>query len=207
VDRSSGRSRAVTRFAWRFLVNRETKYESVAAVFRLVLSLGLFVALVTLIAWAFKAELTRFGVWFVARFGTAGMAAGSFLADGIHFPIPPQFYLLTGIAGGRRPSTVVLAVLAGSELGGLTAFSLARFVGRAEWTRRWLAAPSELLRGMIARQGHMGLVVAMLLPISYSLLCMASGAMRLPYRAYGVLALMRVPRLLLSYLVIALAWR
>jgi len=187
-------------------VNREARYETALAVLRVVMSFAVLVAIVSFVGWAFRDELSRFGQWFVSRFGVAGMVGGAFLADGLHFPIPPQFYLLTGIAGGYEVALVIVAVLAGSELGGLTAFALARLVGRSPFVARRLARPRGLLAGMIEKRGYVGLAAATLLPISFSILCMASGAMRLPYRAYGVLALMRVPRILLSYAVIVLAW-
>jgi membrane protein YqaA with SNARE-associated domain len=182
------------------------RYETLFAVLRILASFAVLIAGVSLLGWAFRDELSRFGAWFVARFGVAGMAAGAFLADSCHFPIPPQFYLLTGIAGGHQLSLVVAAVLLGSELGGLSAFLLARGVGRSPFIARRLATSRTLITGLIERQGYLGLAAATLLPISFSLLCMASGAMRLPYRAYGVLAVMRVPRILLSYVVIVLAW-
>jgi membrane protein YqaA with SNARE-associated domain len=188
------------------LVDRETKYETLFGVLRIVVSFAALVAIVSFLGWAFRGELSRFGTWFVSRFGVAGMGAGAFLADSIHFPIPPQFYLLTGIAGGHDVVIVVLAVLIGSELGGFTAFLLARGLGRVPVVARRLKTSRELLTGLIERQGYIGLAAATLLPISFSVLCMASGAMRLPYRAYGVLAVMRVPRIILSYVVIALAW-
>src|SRR3954471_14650482 len=31
---------------------------------------------------------------FVERFGVTGMAVGTLLADGLYFPVPPQFYML-----------------------------------------------------------------------------------------------------------------
>lgn len=185
---------------------RGTKNEALSAVARVVASFALLVAIVSLLGWAFHAELSRFGDWFVARFGLLGMAGGSFLADCIHFPIPPQFYLLTGVAGGHRVDAVVLAVLAGSELGGFTAFVLARGAGRAPFVARRLVRARELLARMIERHGYLGVAAATLLPVSFSLLCMAGGAMRLPYRAYGVLAAMRVVRIAVSYGVIAMAW-
>lgn len=188
-------------------MNRSTKYETVVAVLRVVASCVLLLGIVSFVGWAFRAELSRFGTWFVDRFGFAGIAAGAFLADGLHFPIPPQFYLLTGIAGGHATAIVIAAVLVGSELGGLTAFALARALGRAPVVARRLEKTRLLLNGLIERRGYFGLAVATLLPLSFCLLCMASGAMRLPYKAYGVLAVMRVPRILLSYLVIVLAWQ
>lgn len=187
-------------------MDRVVKYETLLGVLRIVASFAVLVAIVSFLGWAFRAELSRFGGWFVSRFGVAGMGAGAFLADSVHFPIPPQFYLLTGIAGGHEVVIVVLAVLIGSELGGLTAFMLARGLGRRPIVARRLQSSRDLLTGLIARQGYVGLAAATLLPISFSVLCMASGAMRLPYKAYGVLAIMRVPRILLSYVVIVLAW-
>jgi membrane protein YqaA with SNARE-associated domain len=188
--------------------DRVGKYETALAVLRVLASFALLVGIVSFLGWGFRAELSRFGSWFVERFGVAGMAAGAFLADSLHFPIPPQFYLLTGIAGGHEMAFVVGAVLVGSELGGLAAFTLARsVVGRTPFVARRLETARRLLAGVIDRRGYIGLAAATLLPFSFSLLCMASGAMRLPYKAYGVLAVMRVPRILVSYLVIVLAWQ
>ncbi|MBX3224231.1 MAG: hypothetical protein KF795_27190 [Labilithrix sp.] len=187
-------------------MDRATKNETLFAALRVTASFALLVATVTFLGWAFREQLSRFGDSFVARFGVLGIAAGSFFADCCHFPIPPQFYLLTGIAAGRPPTIVLSAVLVGSELGGLTAFALARVVGRAPGVARRLASTRDLLSRALARQGYVGLAAATLLPISFSILCMASGAMRLPYKAYGVLAVMRVPRIVLSYVVIVLAW-
>jgi membrane protein YqaA with SNARE-associated domain len=190
----------------RALVKVNLKSEAVRTTLRLVLGFGVFVGLVAICASVFHDQLSAFGTWFVHRFGVAGMVFGAFLADSFHFPVPPQFYLLTGVAGGHRVSIVVLAVLLGSELGGFTAFVLARGVGRSRLVAPRLAGARELLTKLISRRGSLGLAAATLLPVSFSILCMASGAMRLPYRSYGVLAVMRVPRILLSYIAIMLVW-
>lgn len=188
-------------------MERAESYGSWGAIARLVASCAVLVVVVSVIAWAFRAPLERFGHLFIDRFGVAGMVGGAFLADGIHFPVPPQFYLLTGIAAGHGPVGVVLAVLVGSVLGGLVAFVLGRVASRSAFVARRIEGPGRLLRGLVERRGYLGLAFAMLLPVSYCLLCVAGGAMKLPYRAYGVLALMRVPRILLSYAVIAVAWQ
>jgi membrane protein YqaA with SNARE-associated domain len=192
--------------AWRAVDATSTRAETILAVVRVVLSVAILVGIVTFVGWRYRAELTHFGTWFVGRFGVVGMIGGAFLADGFHVPLPPQFYLLTGIAGAYPHVVVVAAVLLGSELGGLTAFALARLAGGATFIDARIAKPKALLRKMIAKRGYFGLALATLLPISYSILCIATGAMRLPYRAYVVLAAMRVPRILLSYAVIVLAW-
>jgi membrane protein YqaA with SNARE-associated domain len=188
-------------------VASEVSYETTMGVLRLIVSVAVLLAVVTFVGWEFRAELSSFGTWFVARFGVGGMIFGSFLADGIHFPVPPQFYLLTGIAGGYAAPLVIGSVLAGSELGGLAAFALGRQLAqRSSFLRARLARPRQLLARMMSRRGYLGLAIATLLPVSYSVLCMAGGATELPYRAYVVLGVMRVPRILISYAVIVLAW-
>jgi membrane protein YqaA with SNARE-associated domain len=173
---------------------------------RLVLGFGVFLAIVTLLAWAFHSELERVGYWFVERFGIAGMVAGTFVADGLHFPVPPQFYLLTGVTGGGDAVATVGGVLVGSILGGLMAFAIGRRLSGTRLIGRWSRAPRDLLQRLLATHGNWGLVIAGLMPLSYWLLCSVGGVLRLPYRAYGVIALMRIPRILLSYALIVVAW-
>jgi membrane protein YqaA with SNARE-associated domain len=187
-------------------MNRDLPQETLVAVLRVAAGFTLLAMLVTGLGWALREQMSSFGEWFVGRFGALGIVAGTFLADGLHFPLPPQFYMLTGLAGGHAPAHVVACVLVGSELGGFAAFAGARVIGRSELVRRRVEHPRRLLARLVERRGYVGLAIAMLLPISFSLLCMASGAMRLPFKTYGVLAAMRVPRILLCYAVIALAW-
>lgn len=185
---------------------RELKYETLFAAIRLVVGLGALVVVVSLVGWRYRVELQAFGQWFVDRFGALGMIVGTALADGIHFPLPPQFYLVTGIAGGYGGATTFAAVLLGSEIGSLIAFSLGRFAGRSPFVDRRMEKPRQLLTRVMDRQGYLGLAVASLLPISFCILCLTAGAMRLPNKAWLVLAATRIPKLFLSYAVIALAW-
>lgn len=183
-----------------------TRYEAISAIVRLVLGLGALLGVVALLSWRFHAPLERFGHAFVARFGPLGVAGGSFLADGVHFPLPPQFYLLAGEAGGMPPVEALAAALVGSALGGFVAFAAARHLAAGERFAARVRTPKRLVGSLFAKHGYLGLALAATLPISYCILCALTGALRLPWRAYGVLAVMRVPRLLLSYAVIVAAW-
>lgn len=183
-----------------------TRYEAVSAVVRLVLGLGLLVAVVALLSWRFRDPLERFGHVFVERFGAAGVAGGAFLADGIHFPLPPQFFLFAGEAGGMSRWLAVSSALVGSTLGGLLAFAVARRLAHVEVLASKGRVTRRVLEVLFQKHGYLGVALAGTLPISYWVLCALSGALRLPWRAYGVLALVRVPRLLLSYAVIVAAW-
>src|SRR5690606_22113472 len=64
------------------------------------LGLGLIAALglVLVLARTLKPEVEHLGRALVDHGGYVGMALGSLIADGFHFPIPPQFYMLLAIA-------------------------------------------------------------------------------------------------------------
>lgn len=183
-----------------------TRREIIFGLVRLLAGFGALLAIVAFLGWAYRDELERFGGWFVGRFGIAGMAAGAFLADGLHFPLPPQFYLLTGIAGGVDTSSALLSVLVGSVLGGLTVFTFAHRASRIAFFAKRFAMTRDVIQRLVRRYGTWGIVLAGMLPVSYFVLCALGGMMRLRYRDYGVLAIMRIPRLVLSYLLIVLAW-
>lgn len=184
-----------------------TRGEVVLGVLRLLAGLAALLAVVSFLGWELRSELEHFGHWFVARFGVIGLAGGSFLADGLHFPLPPQFYLLTGIAGGIGTAAALGSVLVGSVLGGFTAYALARRAVRLPFLERSFATTRTLLEKLKNAYGPWGLVIAGMLPISYFVLCVLGGMMRLRVREFSVLALMRVPRIVLSYALIVLAWK
>lgn len=186
---------------------RELKWETAVGVLRLVVGLALLVGFVSLLGYRFREPLTQFGAWFVERFGVLGVIVGTALADGIHFPLPPQFYLLTGIAGGYGGYVTFFAVLAGSEIGSILAYFIGGAAAKTAMVDRFVDKPRAMLERVIARQGHLGLAIATLLPISWCILCATVGAMRLPRRALFVLLAMRVPKVLLSYAVIVYAWQ
>lgn len=187
-------------------LSHPSRREIVVGVMRLFVGFAALIGSVAVLGWRFRAELEHFGQWFVERFGAAGMAGGAFLADGLHFPLPPQFYLLTGIAGGFHTLPALASVLVGSVAGGLFAFAAARRVAGVPFFEQRFSSTRVLVQRLMTTRGAWGLVIAGMLPISYFVLCVLGGMMRLRFRDYGILALMRIPRLVLSYVIIVLAW-
>ena len=184
-----------------------TRRDIIVGCVRLFVGFAGLIAIVAFVGWRFRSELEHFGRWFVERFGAAGMAGGAFLADGLHFPLPPQFYLLTGIAGGYGTLPALACVLAGSITGGFVAFALARRVAGVPFFERRFSTTRHVLRRLLRARGKTwGLVIAGLLPVSFFVLCVLGGMMGLRYRDYAILGLMRIPRLVLSFGLIVLAW-
>ncbi len=186
--------------------DKKLRREMIWAFVHLLLGLGVLIGIVSLIGWRYREQLGHVATWFVAHLGVPGMFAGVVMADGLMFPVPPQVYLLTGIASGFSHVVSFAAVAAGSMTGGLLAFSIGRLLGKSKFIEKRLEKPRLLLDRLIEKHGVFGLVIASLFPVSYSALCMTTGAMRLPYRDYLVLGACRVPKLFLSFLVINYAW-
>ncbi|MGC4092521.1 MAG: VTT domain-containing protein [Polyangiaceae bacterium] len=173
---------------------------------RMAIGLVVLLAGVALLSSLFHAELERLGHAFVDRFGLWGMVVGSILADGFHFLLPPQFYMLMGISSGVPAAATLTAVCFGSWLGGWSAYFLAGRVGHIGAIERRLREPRQLLERAIERFGTSALVVVGFLPITYAALCYLAGLGRVSKRGFLVIALVRIPRLIAYYYLVRLGW-
>lgn len=185
-------------------VSRDARPEERGAWKSLAKIVAVFVVLIGL-SIAFREQLAPLGRAFVDRFGVAGLGLGAFLADGLHFPVPPQFYLATAIAAGDAHAVPVAVIIAGSILGGLVAFTGGRLAARGGLAATQFRTVTKV--GALLQKQGAGLVgVATFAPVPYWLLCVSAGLFRLPFRAYAIIGVCRVPKLLFFYGLIALAW-
>jgi membrane protein YqaA with SNARE-associated domain len=166
---------------------------------------ALLLVVAALASWV-RPELTALGEGFVERFGYAGMAAGTLAADAFHFPIPPQFYMLMAVTGGVPQVSTLAAICAGSLSGGYLGYELSKRLGRVGFIARRLEGPRRSAERAFQRWGYRAAVIASLLPIAYSVLCYLAGLNRLPVRFFAVLAVLRVPRLIVFYYLVRLGW-
>lgn len=173
---------------------------------RLALGLSLLLAFVVVLGRAFRPELEAIGRGFVARFGLFGMGLGTFIADGFHVPIPPQFYMLLGITSGVPAAHTLAVIGAGSFAGGWAGFLLSRRLLRFEAVASLFERPRRLTQAMLARYGAGALVFVSILPIAYSVLCYLSGLSGFKNRVFLVIALFRLPRLAVYYYLVELGW-
>jgi membrane protein YqaA with SNARE-associated domain len=164
------------------------------------------VAVVSLLGHHYRAELESMGRTILDRFGYVGIALGTFIADGIHFPIPPQFYMLASIAAGWSVLWTLVAVCMGSMLGGVTAYSIARKASHLRVFQRLLARTQRKVDSLFARFGYWAVALVSLTPIPFSMLCYVAGAHRMRARMFVVLSLFRIPKLVLYFYVVKLGW-
>jgi membrane protein YqaA with SNARE-associated domain len=175
-------------------------------ILRALAGFGLLLLVVFGIATAFRSELESLARGFIDRFGVVGMAIGTLLADGFHFPVPPQFYMLIAIASGFPPKLALTAVCIGSLIGGAAGYTLARRVAHFPRVARWLERSSRAARQLFERYGYWTVLIASLTPFPYSMWCYLAGAYKLPLRVFAVLALFRMPRLVVFWYLIRFGW-
>ncbi len=171
------------------------------------LALVVMIGFVSALARLFKPELEALGQGFLERFGALGLSLGTFLADGFHFPIPPQFYMLASITGGWSPLESLAAIAAGSMVGGVVSHLIGRHVlWRVAFLRRIVDRSRARIDWLFARYGYWAVAVGSISPVPFSLLCNLSDLYRVPFRIFLVLSLFRIPRLLIFYALIRLGW-
>jgi len=144
---------------------------------------------------------------FVRAFGYWGMALGTLLADGFHFPIPPQFYMLLAVASGASTARAFASIAGASLVAGYVGFRLSRRLANVEWIARAVRGPRLVFERLVKRYGYLAAVLASLLPLPYSVLCYLAGVNHLPARFFALLALFRIPKLMLFYYLVYIGWR
>ncbi|MFZ5895186.1 MAG: YqaA family protein [Myxococcota bacterium] len=155
----------------------------------------------------FREPLERLGRAFVERAGYPGMAFGTFIADGFHFPIPPQFYMLLAVTSGVSQAAALGAITLGSLLGGFAGYKFSGRLARVQTVAKRLERSRASADRLFGRYGYMAAVLATFLPVPYSVLCYLSGLNGLPLRVFLVLSLCRIPRLVFFFYVVRLGWQ
>lgn len=146
------------------------------------------------------------GYGFVERFGVTGMALGTLLADGMYFPVPPQFYMLLAIASRTPVAHSFPAIAAGSVLAGVVGYAIAERLSRTRWISQKTARLRKVLAASFERRGYGAALFLTLLPVPFSVLCYLAGLNRMPLKFLGLLAFFRIPKLAVFYVLLHLGW-
>ena len=159
-----------------------------------------------LVARLFHAQLEAIGVYFVHHFGVAGIFLGTFVADSVSFPVPPQFYLLTLVTCGGPQLPGLLAVCGATLVAGRCAYHLAGPLMRIGPLRRLVQRSQPRIDKLFLSHGYRTMLVASLTPVPFSVLCYLSGIYQIPPGPFYLFLILRVPRILIFYAVFRLGW-
>ncbi|NUO52343.1 MAG: hypothetical protein HOV80_26120 [Polyangiaceae bacterium] len=186
--------------------SRPSSREALRLIAKMVAGLAVLGVAVSIAAHFFRDELGAFGREIVEMLGVPGMALGTMLADGLHFPIPPQFYMVAAISAGTSQAAAIAAIAAGSVAGGHVAFYLAQKAGKLQFIQRQVRKVQKPLATLLEIHGTRAIVVGSLLPIPYAHLCYLMGLNRMRYRSFALLCALRIPKLLLYYSIVRFGW-
>jgi membrane protein YqaA with SNARE-associated domain len=184
----------------------EARRELLKLGLKFLLGAAALVALVSFLGHTFRPQLESMGRTFVDRFGYVGIGLGTFLADGLHCPVPPQFYMLASIASGRSVPWTLVAVCIGSLLGGIAAYTIASKASHWRFLRRLLARSQKSVGGLFERYGYWAVAIGSVSPLPYSFLCYLSGVYRMPPRIFLALSLFRIPKVVFYFYLVKLGW-
>lgn len=174
---------------------------------RLILTLAALIAVVAYLGSHYRAKIEWIGQWFLEKFGPAGMAAGSFLSDAFHFPIPPQFYLLTAVITEAPALPTLVAICAGALIGDGVAFLLGKYFARAGKAWKWMGTkPGAAIASEVNRRRYHAVLATTITPISYSWLCNVLGFYGAPARILILILPLRAIRIVLFYFAFQAGW-
>lgn len=163
--------------------------------------------LVVVASTLYRPQLEALARQVVARFGVGGMLLGTALADGMHFPVPPQFYLLTVVASGGAQAGPLGAICLGSLLGGSAGYLFGRFMAAREFVRARFQRSRARAAHLFTRHGLVSVLLLGLSPVPFSTVCQAAGFYRMSPGLFLLYIGLRIPRLLFFYALIRLGWR
>lgn len=150
--------------------------------------------------------LSTFATRLVIALGPAGIGVGTFLADGLHFPIPVQFYMVAVVAHGGPLAVPFAAMTIGSLAGGHLAFFVSQKIVGIRLVARGTRRASSRMKRLLDRFGTRAIIVGALLPVPYSFLCYLAGMNRLPYRQFAWVLALRPVKLLLFFALVRAGW-
>ena len=172
-----------------------------------VLPIGLLLA-VGLAGFFVREEVNALASWVFLRLGFTGLAALFLVSETIVSPLPPDAVLLivagSDLAAAWQGPIVTLAFL--SLLGGHLGWVLGRQLAHTGIVRHMLGRHHTRVVQVTWRYGVWAVVLAAATPLPWSVTSWAAGALRLPYRSYLLGSLIRVPRIILGYLLIHAAF-
>jgi len=174
---------------------------------RFALGLVALLVVVVLVVRTLRPELEAVGGWFVQRFGLVGVALGTFIADGFHFPVPPQFYMLLATAAKTDPAAILVSTCIGSLAGGTAGYFVARRLGHVGWLRRRLERFTGKARELVGqRYPYRSAAIASATPMAFSVLCYMAGLLRVRRGPMLVLLVLRIPKIVLYYYLVRIGW-
>jgi membrane protein YqaA with SNARE-associated domain len=152
-------------------------------------------------------ELFATAGFIYAHVGLTGLLLVIFLADSIIMPFPPDVVLIIMAKTWVHNHWYIAIPLVGvmSAVAGNTAWLLSTRVGHTRAFTRWFGRFRRMNEALVRRYGPWAVALAALTPIPFSVTCWTVGILHMPWKNFGWVTLLRVPRYVAYYAAIAYA--
>ncbi len=149
---------------------------------------------------------TAFARWYVGLTGLPGLLVAASVLDMVPQPVPSDVFMGFAHIAGRDFFSIGATTTVGSILGGTVAWLGARWAADRGPVRRYLAGPGAGVFALVQRYGTLALAVGAISPLPFSVTCYAAGAIKMPYRRFVLVCLLRGPRMFFYLWLIQLGW-
>ena len=173
-------------------------------------ALGFVVILVVamgLLGVFYEAQLLAVTAWVFDHVGLTGLLAILFVSDSVITPVPPDAVLVVLSKSWVHAHWWIAVPLIGvlSTLAGNVAWLLSTKVGHARLPTLLFGRFRRLNQALVRRYGPWAVAMAALTPIPFSVTCWTVGILHMPWKHFGWITLLRIPRFIGYYVAIAYA--
>lgn len=155
-----------------------------------------------------RSEMTSFANWVHNHLGFGGLAAVLLISETVVSPIPPDLILwivaTSDLSRDWLGPVSFLALL--STLGGHVGWLLGGQLGDTRLVRRAMGRYRRKSVNLMQRYGIWAVVLAALTPVPWSVTSWSAGILKMPWRLYLLGSLVRIPRHLVYYITIHVAF-
>ena len=179
---------------------RRSVWQALAFVALLVVGMGLLGVFC-------EAQLLTVTAWVFDHVGLGGLLAILFVSDSVITPVPPDLVLVVLSKSWVHQYWWIAIPLIGvlSSIAGNVAWLLSTKVGNARLPTLLFGRFRRLNQALVRRFGPWAVAMAALTPIPFSVTCWTVGILHMPWKHFGWVTLLRIPRFIGYYVAIAYA--
>lgn len=152
-----------------------------------------------------KSELNAVTEAVFSSVGLGGVAAMLFITDAFVSPFPPDSLLILIAASKYHQNWPILIPILGlvSAVAGCVGYGCGLYFSNHSWAVTWFGNFRAKSEASIRRYGPWGVAIGALTPVPFSITCWGAGLLHVPFRSVWPSCLLRVPRYVVYYAVIA----
>lgn len=174
-------------------------------VIKTVLSLLVLFLVLAALGKVYETELLAVAHAVYEAVGLWGLLGLLFVADAIFSPVPPDVVLVVIANSALRTEALWVIPLVGlaSTLAGNLAWYIGWRFAKFPWANRRLSHLRLRHADRIQRYDRWSVALGATTPLPFSVTCIAAGALGMSWRRIAPMTLLRIPRFIVFYLVIA----